>query len=257
MGQAERPSERAANEYLFGVASHESDEMEAFDEWDDTEVVPPVKLVTTAELGATRLPTRDPTTRRSARWKRPIAAILPLRQRLLQQTVVKDFGCGRQGCRYNQHFFSFKATTGNSYSDFHNNRQSLFGSFPATMPLQILVVEDHGDTRRVLAGLLGHFGHIISAADNVASALAFVKAKHFDAIVSDLGLPDGTGFDVIREAKRQQHLTGVALTARGEYEDIKRGRDAGFDYHLTKPIDFAQLRCVLERISPAGHAATA
>lgn len=125
------------------------------------------------------------------------------------------------------------------------------------MPLQILVVEDHSDTRRVLAGLLAHFGHIISAADNVASAMAFVKAKHFDAIVSDLGLPDGSGFDVIREAKRQQHLTGVALTARGEYEDIKRGRDAGFDYHLTKPVDFAQLRNVLEHIMPVDNGAPA
>jgi len=125
--------------------------------------------------------------------------------------------------------------------------------FSQVMTLQILVVEDHGDTRRVLTGLLGHFGHTISAADNVQSAMAFVQAKRFDAIVSDLGLPDGTGFDVIREAKRRQHLTGVALTARGEYDDIKRGREAGFDYHLTKPVDFAQLRNLLEQIAPYGN----
>jgi CheY-like chemotaxis protein len=118
------------------------------------------------------------------------------------------------------------------------------------MTLQILVVEDHGDTRRVLTGLLGHFGHSISAADNVESALAFLRAKHFDAIVSDLALPDGSGCEVIREAKRRQHLTAVALTANGEEEDVRRGRDAGFDYHLTKPIDFAQLRNVLEQIAP-------
>jgi CheY-like chemotaxis protein len=119
------------------------------------------------------------------------------------------------------------------------------------MTLQILVVEDHGDTRRVLTGLLGHFGHSISAADNVESALAFLRAKHFDAIVSDLALPDGSGCDVIREAKRRQQLTGVALTASAEDDDIARGRDAGFDYHLTKPIDFAQLRDVLGHIAPA------
>jgi CheY-like chemotaxis protein len=124
-------------------------------------------------------------------------------------------------------------------------------SFPEVMTLQILVVEDHGDTRRVLTGLLGHFGHSISAADNVESALAFLRAKHFDAIVSDLALPDGSGCEVIREAKRRQHLTGVALTADGEEDDVRRGRAAGFDYHLTKPIDFAQLRNVLEQIAPA------
>ena len=118
-------------------------------------------------------------------------------------------------------------------------------SFPGVMTLQILVVEDHGDTRRVLTGLLGHFGHSISA------ALAFLRAKTFDAIVSDLALPDGSGYEVIREAKRRQHLTGVALTANGEEDDVRRGRAAGFDYHLTKPIDFAQLRDVLEQIAPA------
>src|SRR5690242_1835072 len=121
------------------------------------------------------------------------------------------------------------------------------------MILQILVVEDHGDTRRVLTGLLGHFGHSISAADNVESALAFVRAKHFDAIVSDLALPDGSGCDVIREAKRCQQLTGVALTANGEEDEIVWGRDAGFDYHLTKPVDFAQLREVLAQIAPASN----
>ena len=124
-------------------------------------------------------------------------------------------------------------------------------SFPGVMTLQILVVEDHGDTRRVLTGLLGHFGHSISAADNVESALAFLRAKTFDAIVSDLALPDGSGYEVIREAKRRQHLTGVALSANGEEDDVRRGRAAGFDYHLTKPIDFAQLRDVLEQIAPA------
>jgi DNA-binding response OmpR family regulator len=117
------------------------------------------------------------------------------------------------------------------------------------MTLQILVVEDHGDTRRVLTGLLGHFGHTISAADTVESALAFLRAKRFDAIVSDLGLPDGSGCEVIREAKRQHDLTGIALTARGEEDDIVRGREAGFDYHLTKPVDFAELRTVLEEIA--------
>lgn len=117
------------------------------------------------------------------------------------------------------------------------------------MPLQILVVEDHGETRRILAGLLGRFGHDISAADTVGSALAFVQTKQFDAIVSDLNLPDGSGYDVIRSAKQNGNgLAGVALTAEGEADDIARGREAGFDYHLTKPIDFAELRSVLGKI---------
>jgi CheY-like chemotaxis protein len=125
------------------------------------------------------------------------------------------------------------------------------------MTLHILVVEDHGDTRRVLTGLLGHFGHSISAADTVKSALAFLKAKQFDAVVSDLNLPDGNGCDVIREAKRQQRVTGVALTAQGEEDDVRQGRAAGFDYHLTKPVDFAELRGVLAQIEPTRETAVA
>jgi DNA-binding response OmpR family regulator len=85
--------------------------------------------------------------------------------------------------------------------------------------------------------------------------MAFVRAKRFDAILSDLGLPDGSGCDVIREAKRRQGLAGVALTARGEEDDVARGREAGFDYHLTKPVDFAELRTVLEQIASA-HSGT-
>ncbi len=87
--------------------------------------------------------------------------------------------------------------------------------------------------------------------------MAFLKAKRFDAIVSDLGLPDGSGYDVIREAKRRQQLTGVALTARGEWKDIQEGREAGFDYHLTKPVDFSQLRGVLAHIGPAPETSAA
>ena len=117
------------------------------------------------------------------------------------------------------------------------------------MSLQILIVEDHGDTRRILAGLLGQFGHSVSAADSVESAKAFIKAKRFDAVVSDVGLPDGTGYDVIRHAKRRQPVTGVALTAWGEPQDMDRSRKAGFDYHLTKPVDCAALRELLDQIA--------
>src|SRR5437868_839963 len=123
------------------------------------------------------------------------------------------------------------------------------------MILQILVVEDHGDTRRTLTELLGHFGHSISAADTVKSAMAFLTAKRFDAVVSDVALPDGSGYDLIREAKRCQQLIGVALTGEDRDEDIRRGREAGFDFHLSKPIDFSELRGVLEQMAGAPESA--
>jgi len=63
--------------------------------------------------------------------------------------------------------------------------------------------------------------------------------------LSDIGLPDGSGYDVIAQAKRNQRLKGVALTGFWQRSDIRRGQEAGFDFHLIKPVDFHELRSVL------------
>jgi CheY-like chemotaxis protein len=78
--------------------------------------------------------------------------------------------------------------------------------------LRILVVEDHADTLRVLARLLDHFGHKISVADSTHSALQFLQSKTFDVILSDISLPDGTGYEVVSQAKEKQAVKAVALT---------------------------------------------
>ncbi len=113
--------------------------------------------------------------------------------------------------------------------------------------LRILLVEDHADTRRTLSRLLNHFGHDISVADCTQTAIDIVGTKQFDVVLSDIGLPDGSGYDVISQAKRTQSLKGVALTGFGSDEDIRRGKEAGFDFHLTKPVDFHELRSVLDQ----------
>jgi CheY-like chemotaxis protein len=114
--------------------------------------------------------------------------------------------------------------------------------------LRILLVEDHSDTRRTLSRLLTHFGHQISVADNTQSALKIMGSQEFDVVLSDIGLPDGSGYDVISEAKRKQQVKAVAITGFGTDEDIRRGKDAGFDFHLVKPIDFHELRSVLDEV---------
>ncbi len=115
--------------------------------------------------------------------------------------------------------------------------------------LRILVVEDHGDTRRTLSRLLSYFGHQISVADSRQSAFQMIAAKNFDVLLTDIALPDGSGYDVASRAKREQHVKSVALTGFDRAEDIRRGKDAGFDFYLTKPIDFAELRTVLGQIA--------
>jgi CheY-like chemotaxis protein len=121
-------------------------------------------------------------------------------------------------------------------------------SYKPGKSLRILVVEDHGDTRRTLSRLLSHFGHEISVADSRQSALEMIGAKKFDVVLSDIALPDGSGYDVISRAKQKQPIKGVALTGFDRAEDIARGKAAGFDFHLGKPVDFHELRTVLGEI---------
>ncbi len=114
--------------------------------------------------------------------------------------------------------------------------------------LRILLVEDHGDTRHALSRLLTHFGHQISVADNRQSALEIIASQKFDVLLCDIGLPDGNGYEVISQAKRRQPVKAVALTGFGTDEDVRRGKEAGFDFHLVKPIDFHELRNVLDKV---------
>lgn len=114
--------------------------------------------------------------------------------------------------------------------------------------LRILVVEDHGETRRTLSRLLSYFGHEISVADSRQSAMQMIAAKKFDVLLSDIALPDGSGYDVLSRAKQKQGVKTVALTGFDRDEDVRRGKEAGFDFYLTKPVDFAELRTVLGQI---------
>jgi len=122
-------------------------------------------------------------------------------------------------------------------------------SYNSGKSLRILVVEDHSDTLEALSRLLSRFGHEISVADRAQNALNMIDSKQFDVVLCDIALPDGNGYDVIAQAKRRQPVKAVALTGFGATEDIERGREAGFDFHLTKPVDFHELRAVLGQIA--------
>ncbi len=122
-------------------------------------------------------------------------------------------------------------------------------SYNSGKSLRILVVEDHSDTLQALSRLLSRFGHEISVADTAQNALNIIDSKEFDVVLCDIALPDGNGYDVVSEAKRKRPVKAVALTGFGATEDIQRGKQAGFDFHLTKPVDFHELRSVLGQIA--------
>ena len=112
--------------------------------------------------------------------------------------------------------------------------------------LRILVVEDHVDTAEVLSRVLRSKGHEVKIADSVASATSAMREGQLgSAKLSDLGLPDGSGIDLIREVRRQHKFPAIALTGFGMDDDVVRCRDAGFDGHLTKPVSFEKLHAMI------------
>jgi PAS domain S-box-containing protein len=115
--------------------------------------------------------------------------------------------------------------------------------------LQVLIVDDHADTREILSRLLTRCGHKVATVDCAHGALNFLDSRRFDALISDIGLPDSTGYELVRQAKQRQPVKGIALSGFGTEQDVRRSREAGFDYHLTKPVTFQDLRKLLQKIT--------
>jgi two-component system, chemotaxis family, CheB/CheR fusion protein len=124
------------------------------------------------------------------------------------------------------------------------------GPPPADRParaLRILLVEDHGDTAEVLRRLLRGAGHRVESAGDVAGALKLAAGEPFDLLLSDLGLPDGSGLDLMRSLRdRGLTLPGIALSGFGQEQDLARSRAAGFLAHLTKPVGMADLQRAIQ-----------
>lgn len=115
--------------------------------------------------------------------------------------------------------------------------------------MRILVVEDHDDTRRALSRLLIRQGYEVVESRDCARARAALQSQKFDVIVSDIGLPDGTGVDLMGEI-RDGNTKGIALSGFGADSDIRRSLDAGFAHHLVKPVDFAEIQSLLREMTP-------
>jgi two-component system CheB/CheR fusion protein len=127
----------------------------------------------------------------------------------------------------------------------------------ADRSLHILLVEDHADTAEAMADLLRAFGNEVTVANSLAEGVAAAEvvresdARAIDLVVSDLGLPDGSGFDLMRELAGRYGLRGIALSGYGMEEDVRRSREAGFERHLTKPVDLQALRAAILEVAGA------
>ena len=114
--------------------------------------------------------------------------------------------------------------------------------------MDILFVEDSEESRTFFARMLRRCGHRVIPAGSLGEALDFLSCVRFDALVSEVTLPDGSGLDLLAEAKRRQPLTrAVALSGWVNSEEREQGLRAGFDEYLTKPVDFYYLRALLHQ----------
>lgn len=120
---------------------------------------------------------------------------------------------------------------------------------PPPENLRILLVEDNPDTLRVMARLLGNRGHEVTTAGGVVAALEAWRGRDFDLVVSDIGLPDGSGLELMRRLRQERPVRGIALSGYGMEQDLRRSAEAGFAAHLTKPVEFRRLEAVISEVA--------
>ena len=112
-----------------------------------------------------------------------------------------------------------------------------------TKTLCVFVVENHPDTLQTLKGYLEDCGHQVSTAMTVNGALAMLKENSVDLLLCDIGLPDGTGWDLMQKLPKK--IFAVAMSGFGMNADAVKSRAAGFRHHLLKPFKAAELDRIL------------
>ncbi len=114
-------------------------------------------------------------------------------------------------------------------------------------PIHILVIDDNPVQRELMQRLLRYSGHLVTTAASVQAAREAAANSEFDLVISDIELPDGNGWDLMRELRSRQPIKAVAVSGRSAPEDFERSRDAGFAEHLVKPVDVPHLKSIIQK----------
>ncbi|HSV16611.1 MAG TPA: ATP-binding protein, partial [Tepidisphaeraceae bacterium] len=131
--------------------------------------------------------------------------------------------------------------------------QSLGTAAAAARSRRILMVDDHEDTSRAMKRLLERLGYEVHTKHTVREAYDAANASNYDLLISDIGLPDGSGVDLIRQLRQNANpIRALALSGFGMDEDIRRSKEAGFQDHLTKPVNFSKLQEVIAELIESG-----
>src|SRR5438093_3818669 len=113
---------------------------------------------------------------------------------------------------------------------------------------RLLVVDDHADTCTGMKMMLERRGYDITVAHSAGQAVEKTKEADFDLLISDIGLPDRSGYELMSELRKSKSIPGIALSGFGMEADVNKARDAGFSEHLTKPINFDRLEQAIRHL---------
>jgi CheY-like chemotaxis protein len=115
---------------------------------------------------------------------------------------------------------------------------------------RILVVDDNEDAAESLQRILEIYGHTVRAVGDGSAALEALETFRPSVVLLDIGLPDVDGYEVARRIRATRHGHNIclcAITGWGQAEDKRRAREAGFDEHMTKPVDLGALTALIAR----------
>ena len=123
--------------------------------------------------------------------------------------------------------------------------------------LRVFIVENHPDTLKYLRMYLEMLGHTVLSASTVAEALTALPAADCDALISDIGLPDGDGWELLRRVHGQlpRPLYAIAMSGFGMNADHVRSHEAGYRHHLLKPFKPTELDSMLAEAAQCAHVA--
>jgi CheY-like chemotaxis protein len=125
---------------------------------------------------------------------------------------------------------------------------SVSASIPRRRSVRILLVDDHPDTCAALERLLTLRGHQVITAQSVRAAMEIAESNHFDLLISDVGLPDGSGMELFRNLRARFTIPGIAMSGFGMDSDISKSLEAGFSAHLVKPVKLEKLEAAIARV---------
>ncbi len=117
---------------------------------------------------------------------------------------------------------------------------------PAAQGLRVFLVENHDDSRLIIGMMLRALGHEVTSAASMQEALAALAETTPDVLISDIGLPDGDGWELMRRLKFPRPVYAIAMSGYGMASDHMRSQAAGFRHHLVKPMDIEKLESLLD-----------